>query len=75
MLVHSDLKVTKDLLDKSLEYIKEQLTKEEDFRDNVNSLVGVQIQLASLSLAFEYWIAKQQKKRIKVYNQNDMPKA
>ena len=80
ILIHSELKNTKDLIEQSLAFMKNQLTDESkedyDFRENPQALIGIQLQLASLSLAVEYWIAKHQKThRIKVYNQGDMPKA
>ena len=75
ILVHSDLDKTKELLDTSFTYMKEQLNNKEDFRKDINALVGIQIQLASLSLAVEYWTAKLKQNRIQVYDQSAMPKS
>ena len=78
-LVHSDLKTTKDLVQKSLTYMTEQLSKADkedyDFRADPKALIGIQLQLASLSLAAEYWLAKIKKDHIQVYSPAEMPKA
>ena len=80
ILVHSELKDAKALIEQSLAFMKSQITDESkadyDFRNNPQALVSIQLQLASISLAVEYWISKHQKQhRIKVYDQSQMPKA
>ena len=78
-LVHSDLVIAKDLMKKSLEYMGDLLSKPDqkdyDFRSDPKALIGIQLQLASLSLAAEYWIAKIKKDHIQVYSPAEMPKA
>ena len=75
VLVHADLETAKKFIDTSMKYINEQFNSSEDFRKDAKALVGIQLQLASLSLAIEYWISKIQKSKIKVYGQDAMPKA
>ena len=79
LLVQADLPTTKHYIEKSTEFIKSQLNSTDkpdyDFRKDAHALVGIQIQLASLSLALEYWISKIQQSKIKVYDQSAMPKA
>ena len=48
--------------------------KEELFMDSMAKLVRAQITLASLSLAIEFWIARLQPSKLKVYGPQDMPK-
>lgn len=75
ILVHSELPKTKQFIETSLSYMKEQFDGTEDFRKDPKALVGVQLQLASLSLAVEYWLSKVKKSNIKICGADEMPKA
>lgn len=79
ILVHAELDEAQDLIKKSMAYMDTLFFDEKDekfdFRQDAKALIGVQLQLASLSLAIEYWLKKIQTNKIKVYGANDMPKA
>lgn len=78
-LVHSDLKTATEYINKSIEYMQGLIKKDEeadkDFREDANALIGIQLQLASISLAAEYWLKKIKTNKIKVYGADEMPKA
>ena len=78
-LVHSDLETATIYIHATIDYMLELIKKNEDdnkdFREDANALVGIQLQLASLSLAAEYWLKKIKTNRIKVYGADEMPKA
>lgn len=80
IIVHATPEERSRLFKQSLKYVIGHIKgkgKEEDydFSKDINALIGVQIQLASLSLAIEYWVEKLRKGHIQVYNTQDMPKA
>lgn len=75
ILVHSDLATTKQFIETAMLYMKEQVDSGEDFRKDPKALVGIQLQLASLSLAAEYWLSKVKKSNIKICGADEMPKA
>lgn len=74
ILVHAKPEDRNKLFKQSLKYVIGQI-KGKDFTKDINALIGVQIQLSSVSLAIEYWLAKLKEGKIKVYDASQMPKA
>ena len=80
IIIHATPEERNRLFKQSLKYVVSHIKgkgkeKDYDFSKDINALIGVQIQLASLSLAIEYWVEKLREGKIKVYNTSDMPKA
>lgn len=74
-LVSADLETAKEFIELSTKAIVDLTSNTDDFTKDAASLINMQVQLASLSLAVEYWMAKLREGRIKIYNNADMPKA
>lgn len=71
-----------EIIQKQLDEIREEIISQDpkqentlDFPKDPVRMLKVQIGLATLSTAIEYWMAKQRQGRIKVYAANEMPKA
>lgn len=65
-----------EVLVKQLELVLDTVKKSgTEFSKDVDSLLLSQIGLATLSMAIEYWMAKQRQGRIEVYRADQMPKA
>lgn len=67
-----------ELFRKQLNGIMTTLDKGKDtgeyFMNDIKSLAQIQIALAALSLAVEYWLMRLQAGKIKVYGAQDLPK-